>query len=48
MPVDDEKARGKDETLFAIPLCDRSSQLFDLRAPSPTDVLVLLPEVVAV
>ena len=43
--VDDGKARGKDETLLPVPnlqLCYWSSQSFDLRAPSSTDVLVLL------
>ena len=43
--VDDGKARGKDWTLLPVanlPLCHWSSHLFDLRAPSSTDVSVLL------
>ena len=43
--VDDRKAREKDWTRFPVPnlpLCHWSSQLFDLRAPSSTDVPVLL------
>ena len=43
--VDDGKARGKDWTLLPVPnlpLCHWSSHLFDLHAPSSTDVSVLL------
>ena len=45
--VDDGKARGKDYLWTRLPvsnlsLCRWSSQLFDLRAPSSTDVPVLL------
>ena len=43
--VDDRKARGKDWTrlpVLNLLLCDWSSQLFDLRASSSTDVPVLL------
>ena len=43
--VDDGKARGKDWTrlpVLNLLLCDWSSQLFDLRASSLTDVPVLL------
>ena len=43
--VDDGKARGKDLTrlpVLNLPLCHWSRQLFDLRAPSSTDVPVLL------
>ena len=42
---DDWKARGKDYTRLPVPnlpFCHWSSQLFDLRAPSSTDVPVLL------
>ena len=42
---DDGKARGKDLTRLPVPnlpLCHWSSQLFDLRTPSSTDVPVLL------
>ena len=42
---DDGKARGKDETRLAVPNLPHShwsTQLFDLRAPSSTDVPVLL------
>ena len=42
---DDRKARGKDKTRLPVPnltLSHWSSQLFDLRAPSSTDVSVLL------
>ena len=42
---DDERARGKDETrlpLPNLPFSHWSSQLFDLRASSSTDVPVLL------
>ena len=44
-PVDDGKARGKrlnSPPVLNLPLCYWSSQLFDLRAPSSTDVHVLL------
>ena len=43
--VDDGKSRVKDETrlpVLNLPLCHWSSQLFDLRAPSSTEVPVLL------
>ena len=43
--VDDAKARGKDLTQLPVPnlpLCHWSSQLFNLRAPSSTEVPVLL------
>ena len=43
--VDDGKARGKDWTRLPVPnlpLCHWSSQLFNLHAPSSTDVSVLL------
>ena len=43
--VDDGKAREKDLTRLPVPnlpLCHWSSQLFNLRAPSSTDVPVLL------
>ena len=43
--LDDVKARGKDYTRLPVPnlpLCHWSGQLFDLRAPSSTDVPVLL------
>ena len=43
--VDDWKARGKDSTRLLVPnlpLCYWSSHLFDLRAPSSSDALVLL------
>ena len=43
--VDDWKARGKDYTRLPVPnlpLCYYSSHLFDLRAPSSSDVPVLL------
>ena len=46
MSFDDGKARGKDLTRLSVPnlpLCHWSSQFFDLRAQSSTDVLVLLP-----
>ena len=42
---DDGKARGKDQSRLPVPnfpLCHWSSQLFDLRAPSSTDLPVLL------
>ena len=42
---DDGKARGKDWTRLPVPnlsLCHWSIQLFDLRAPSSTDIPVLL------
>ena len=43
--VDDGKARGKDWTRLPVPnlpLCHWSSQLFNLRAPSSTEVPVLV------
>ena len=45
MSFDDGKASKKDETLLLVPnlpLSHWSRQLFDLRAPSSTDVPVLL------
>ena len=43
--VDDGKAHGMDKTRLPVPnlqLCHWSSHLFNLRAPSSTDVPVLL------